>query len=534
MLWFGLHLPTLSLESFVTTLSPETAVRPVALLARQRVVAVNAAAQALGVQPGMKRATAMALAPALLQGAADAARDAQALRAVAHALLAFTPTVVLVPPQGVLAEVQASLRCFGGATPLWQRVREALAPLGHQVQWAHAPGALGAQLLACWQPDDTAPQRLTLAALAPSPSGPCDPAWAELQQRLAPLPAEALVPQDAAAREALQAMGLATLSDLRRQPRAGLARRFGQDLVLALDLAHGEVPDPREPIQPPWQFSNRVDLHARTEHADALLAGAAVLLARMAAWARARHARVQCFGLTLHHETRLRASSLGEAGVHISTLSVALAEPTADATHWQAVLRERLNREPLAASVLALTLSCDEPVLGPPPDAELFPSAAGAREGLLHLLERLQARLGPGGVQRLDTLADHRPERATGLRPVLVGGGAADAVRSRSGDTPPSIHLASPGATPRLTRPVWLLAPPQPLPERQSRPWLDGQPLQLVGGPERVETGWWDGVPVARDYFIAQARSGELLWLYRLRPAPAAGEPGWFLHGRFA
>ena len=304
--------------------------------------------------------------------------------------------------------------------------------------------------------------------------------------------------------------------------------------------------DPREPISPPLQFADRVDLHARTEHADALLAGAAVLLMRMAAWARARHARVQRFELTLHHETRLRANSLGEAGVHTSTLAVALAEPTADAAHWQAVLRERLNgwspqpcqavpgpprgrgqlgsgpalaREPLAASVLALTLSCDEPVLGPPPDAELFPSAAGAREGLMRLLERLQARLGPEGAQRLAICPDHRPERATVLQPVL----GRDMVR-----------VATPDATPRLTRPVWLLAPPQPLQERQARPWLDGHPLQLLGGPERIETGWWEGEPVARDYFIAQAHGGEMLWLYRLRPAPPAGEPGWFLHGRFA
>ncbi|MBP6677119.1 MAG: DNA polymerase Y family protein [Vitreoscilla sp.] len=529
MLWLGLHLPALSLESFVTTLSPEAAAQPVALLERQRIVAVNTAAQSLGVRPGMKRATAMALAPALLQGMADAQRDAQALCAVAHVLLAFTPTVVLVPPQGVLAEVQASLRCFGGAAALWRRVQEALVPLGHQVQMAHAPGPLGAELLACWRPNLSVPRHQTRSPLAPPPAaseatgGPGgvwsrDAAWAELQQALAALPAECLLAGDANTQMALQAMGLATLADLRRQPRAGLARRFGQPLLLALDRAHGLVADPREPISPPLLFDERVDLHARTEHTDALLAGAAVLLARMAAWARARHARVQRFVLTLHHETRLRASSLGEAGAHASTLAVALAEPTADATHWQAVLRERLQREPLAASVLSLSLHCHEPVLGPPPDAELFPGAAGAREGLLRLLERLQARLGPEGVQRLATCADHRPERATMLEPV----------QGRA------VVPTTPEPTPRLTRPVWLLAPPQPLHERQARPWLDGHPLQLLGGPERIETGWWEGEPVARDYFIAQTQAGELLWLYRLRPAPVAGEPGWFLHGRFA
>ena len=113
MLWIGLHLPALSLESFAATLGPAQAGQPVALLDAHRIVQADAAAQALGVQAGMKRATALALAPELLLGQADAWRDAQALRAVAHAALAFTPAVALAG-EGVRLEVQGSLRYFGG------------------------------------------------------------------------------------------------------------------------------------------------------------------------------------------------------------------------------------------------------------------------------------------------------------------------------------------------------------------------------------------------------------------------------------
>jgi protein ImuB len=84
-----------------------------------------------------------------------------------------------------------------------------------------------------------------------------------------------------------------------------------------------------------------------------------------------------------------------------------------------------------------------------------------------------------------------------------------------------------------LARPVWLLRSPQPLPERGAHPLLDGQPLQLVAGPERIEAGWWDGALAARDYFIALADDGALVWVYRER-VPKDWEPGWFLHGRFA
>ena len=98
-------------------------------------------------------------------------------------------------------------------------------------------------------------------------------------------------------------------------------------------------------------------------------------------------------------------------------------------------------------------------------------------------------------------------------------------------------------------RPVWLLPTPVPLPERHGLPVLDGQPLQLVSGPERIEAGWWDGAPAARDYFIALAADGSLVWVWRHRvPSSSArqDDPGgpaergppdadvpWMLQGRF-
>ena len=80
---------------------------------------------------------------------------------------------------------------------------------------------------------------------------------------------------------------------------------------------------------------------------------------------------------------------------------------------------------------------------------------------------------------------------------------------------------------------MWLLPQAQPLPERQSRPLLDGRPLQLLCGPERIEAGWWDAALAERDYFIAQAGDGALVWIYRARLPLSASAPGWFLQGRF-
>ena len=137
MLWIGIHLPALSLESFMATLAPERPdeeqavddldeidlVGPVALIERHRIVAVNAAARECGVRPGQKRATALALAPHTRLGEADPARDDAALMAVAHVAMGFTPAVALGGDHVVLAEVQASLRCFGGLPRLLQRLQ---------------------------------------------------------------------------------------------------------------------------------------------------------------------------------------------------------------------------------------------------------------------------------------------------------------------------------------------------------------------------------------------------------------------------
>lgn len=518
MLWIGIHAPQLSLDALQTSLPPAQAHEPLALVAAGRVVAGNPAARQAGVQAGMKRATALALVPGLQMGAADAHRDQQALLSLAHALLAYTPSVSVVPPQDVLAEVQPSLRCFGGAEALWARMRDSLQPLGCQVQCAHAPGPLAALWLARHAPGEQPPRRWTSAVLAPPGQPSPDPVWAALHEQLAALPAELAV-DDPGRAQALQAMGLLTLGDLGRQPRAGLGRRFGPALLDRLDRAWGRQPDPREFLRPPACFHSRIELPGRTEDTERLLAGAGALLQQLAAWAAAHQARVPGFTLGLHHQSRLRDREHGAAGAHVSHLPLAWADPGNDPAHWQAVLRERLAREPLAAPVLGLSLRCDRLEAGPAPQDGLFPELANGREGLQRLLERLEARLGPQGVCRLQAVADHRPEHATlcvpATRPAVAGG------------------VVLPGPALRLTRPVWLLPEPQPLPERQSAPWYQGHPLHLLGGPERIETGWWDGATVLRDYFIAQAPGGELLWVYRLRPAPAAGQPGWFLHGRF-
>ena len=93
---------------------------------------------------------------------------------------------------------------------------------------------------------------------------------------------------------------------------------------------------------------------------------------------------------------------------------------------------------------------------------------------------------------------------------------------------PATTSSAVAGHLPEAPRPLWLLAEPQPLAHLfENRPWI------LRDGPERIESGWWDGADVRRDYFVAESPQGEIMWIYRdHRYGVDDGE--WFLHGVFA
>jgi protein ImuB len=190
------------------------------------------------------------------------------------------------------------------------------------------------------------------------------------------------------------------------------------------------------------------------------------------------------------------------------------------------------------APTLELRITCADIVHRAPPNKELFATTQSEREGLTRLIERLQARLGCEQVQRLHLVEDHRPELATGASPAdAAQGGAMAGVmtgvmtsrRQPASPKPPAHELRRP------QRPVWLLHQPQSLPEQHLRPLLDGRPLQLLCGPERIEAGWWDAALAERDYFIAQTDNGALVWIYRARLPMSVSQQaqGWFLQGRF-
>ena len=137
------------------------------------------------------------------------------------------------------------------------------------------------------------------------------------------------------------------------------------------------------------------------------------------------------------------------------------------------------------------------------------------------------------------------------MRPLAADAVQGDAVRNKRGSghteavsakhtlsktSPPTPDLTDPWqGLDGASRPVWLLREPRPLADRNDQPLLEGAPLKLLCGPERIESGWWDGALAQRDYFIAQRADGTLVWVFRGRlPLATDGDiQGWYLQGLF-
>jgi len=487
MLWLALHLPWLPLEAVASGADA----LPRCVMHERKLLLADPAAQAAGVKPGMSLAAALGLLPTLLPLNRDPARERQLLQLAALAASRFTPQLVL-GEQMLLLEVQGSLRLFGGLRSLLRSLRRCVDTLGLKPQLGIAPTATAAALLA-----RCAPGAATTPALA--------------QRRLDALPLQAAAPQPA---ELLHGIGCRTLGDVRALPRRGLQRRGGGELLALLDRAYGDAPDPQRWFEPPREFAQPLELMQRADDTDLLDGVALRLVQALAGWLAHQWLAASAFSLWLQHETRGRHAQAP------TRLRIELGQPSRDATQLMLLLRERLSRCTLPAPVYGLQLRLDEAValaghaavlpFGSDRGGARWHDARQDEDNFRALLDRLSARLGVQHVQRWETRADHRPEHAVQARP------AAEAP-ARVIDVP------------LRPRPAWLLPEPLRLAEHEGRP-LHGGALQLHGGPERIEAGWFDGAPVCRDYHVATGPDHRLRWVFReLRGT----QSGWFLHGLF-
>lgn len=463
---------------------------PLVVTEGKRICWVNECGVASGIVEGMAESGAQALAANLVLVPRDCEAEAAAMTEAALWALHFTPEVAM-RPMGLLLSVAASLRLFGGVHTIMDKLRNGLIELGFTPSICAAPTATAAWLFAQVRDGHIADNET-------------------LHVDLDSLPVQ-LLESVATYADTLEAIGCERIGQLRRLPRAGLAKRFGKEVLQELDRAIGSEPELFRWYEPPEQFQQCMELGARVETTELLLGPANRLLMQMTGFLTARHCAVSRFALMLHHERLRRGQN------NTTRVEVILGSPSRDLSHLLLLLKEHLAKQVLNSSVIELSLHAEDLQTLAAPNTELFPTIASEAESVGRLIERLASRLGHNAIQRLAIVADHRPERCSTM---LQAHERKNVRRNATGcDYPP--------------RPTWLLKEPIPLHVRNNRPFYQS-PLKLLIGPERVESGWWDDQVIARDYFVAMNDANLLLWIYRERMGADETEPGWFLHGLYA
>jgi protein ImuB len=213
-------------------------------------------------------------------------------------------------------------------------------------------------------------------------------------------------------------------------------------------------------------------------------------------------------------------------------MNVGLFRPTAWVNHLLQLLEVRLESLRLPGAVEAIHLSTVSAPLELR-QQEMFAEKTRAEPyHLSGLIDRLSNRLGHTRVARVRLVPEAQPELSCHYAPLV---GARSTGFSRNRINFPLKHRMRNNIPPKggttSARPLRLLNDPLRLSDNIDSPFVfAGRQHRIVCriGPERIETGWWRGHTIARDYYRVETSRGCWYWIFRRLPRGP-----WFLHGVF-
>ena len=481
MLWVCAHLPQMALEIYLRTNS-RASLGAAVLVEDKTVCRMNRRAQEAGISLGVGLATANSLVADLVHYPRDIALEMQRLELLVASCYQFTPRVSLAPPDALLLEVQGSLKLFGGWEPIVRLLTQALRLRGHvcRVAIAHTPYA--AETLARARvrvqlpryPDQETVRSIAMALLQDVELVHTKLTEAEVER--------------------LFSMGIRLLGELLQLPRHELSKRFGKPMLDYLARLTGTLLDPREYVVPDPMFHAEIHLLEPIQVREELRIPMQGLATDLSSWLGARNCGVV--------ELAWGFRPFGDAE---RSYPVHFAYPRIDANALLEFSELTLAESELPGEVISISLRAvkvDSVSKARIVGNNLFGSRDAVAVAPNDLMDRLAARLGTDSLQLLCHVNDHRPEHA--WAPLSV---RASSRRNRTEDL-----LTPPGK-----RPAWLLEPPIPVKRRH---------FELLRGPERIQSGWWDSL-LERDYYVARHENGSLCWLFN-------DQRGWFQHGFFS
>jgi protein ImuB len=468
-----------------------------------RVVACSAEASQCGVVPGMPLAEATSLAPAKLDEDNPQA-DLAALQSLAEWCESFSPVVGLenAPrPESLLLDIEGLAPLFAGEERLIEQIARSFAKRGLIVRLA-AADTVGAAWAAAHYAESDSEQSEERVVVQ---SG-------QEEAALAPLPVEALRLSSPTV-QMLARLGIRQVGQLLALPKASLAARFEPELIERLNQAFGMAPEPILAHRPPPEIFAERCLEYPLNERKAVEMILAQLIEQVAA-----ALAVRCQGAI-----RLQCEFDCQTSESLRFL-IGLFEASAAAGHLLGLAQMQLEQIRLPGPVVAIRVLVLLAAALPVRQQELFVDERQDRRQLGLLADRLSSRLQREAVSRAVLVPDAQPEYAYRYEP-LTGNGSK---RSKSARKHPT--LSGP-------RPLWLQHAATPLEVLSVVP--PGQLMQFCyqgrqhrvlhrWGPERIQTGWWRGRQIKRDYYRIETESGNRFCIFR-----RLHDGQWFLHGIF-
>jgi protein ImuB len=473
--WLAIHLAGWELHAAVSALDPDARStllqQPLAVVdadRRSTLLACNELAHSRGVRAGHSMNAAIALCADLRFLPRIAESELRELEKLARFCDRYSPVVSLEPPNELLLEIRGSIKLFGGIDALVQRIHADLMAEGVKPHLAVTP---------------TPQSALWISRVV---STPAIVRPRQLRPTLSRLPVSTLL-WPAQLQLRLSRFGVHTVGDLLRLPRAGLSRRVGHEALAQLDHAVGRFPQLREAHRVAQSYCDRVLLDFEIETTSLL----GIIIEK----------RFAC--LDQHLRQRMLATdSICIAIKHreqpITLLPIGLASPTSDVAHIARLMHEQLRRLTLPAPVIELVIRVEHVLPQPQHTQALFKMqgqsvAYADTQPQARLLEQLYARLGSEAVRSLHARPDFRPERA-----------------QHAMQPQPKLDVCRDNVPSTLApRPLWLLDPPRRLGAAQLKH------LRPQGNAERIESGWWDGAAVNREYHVMRSIRGAQAWVFQ-------------------
>lgn len=389
---------------------------------------------------------------------------------IADNLYLLTCDIVLAPPNAILLRVQNMLGLYGGLQAYWQVIEQALAHQNVQFVAASAYSVQAAKVLALNHKhlinDDRAQVESALKQCLLSHS---DIDNKDLQK--------------------LARIGIKTYADLCSLPLAELANRVSRFSMSVINELQGKQAAKVIFYQPKARYHEYLELLYEVSLTDKLLPIIGLSIDKLSEFLRLRNAH--CLSICLQFFQRDHPAKQFEFN------SIRPIYKTPD---WIDIISLKLEAIKFESPVYALTLSCEKYEVAEIANDDMF-SQKSTHLAALTLLSRLQSKLGKQGIKQISFVGDFRPEHNSKLSNINTS-------RLKNDYSHCSIFADRPGL---------LLPIPEPLQLQ----------VQVIKGPERIQTGWWDDHPINRDYYIGQSEGGQQVWIFKTPTQE------WFLHGYF-